>query len=60
MQIMDQGGGIGIFTFRIGKRFPHARRVGGELRDEYLRIAREKTRSSNWRRWKAMATDLSP
>ncbi len=44
MQIMDQGCGTGILTLRIAKRFPHARVVGVELRDEYLRIARKKAR----------------
>ncbi len=46
-RIMDQACGTGILTFEIAQRFPESRVVGVELRDEYLRIAREKARALN-------------
>ncbi|HSR10319.1 MAG TPA: class I SAM-dependent methyltransferase [Thermodesulfobacteriota bacterium] len=42
--IVDQGCGTGILTLRIARRFPRARVIGVELRDEYLSRAREKAR----------------
>lgn len=42
LQIIDQACGTGILTFKIAERFPGARVVGVELRDEYLSIARQK------------------
>ncbi len=42
LQIIDQACGTGILTFKIAERFPGARIVGVELRDEYLSIARQK------------------
>jgi len=35
----------GILTFGIARRYPRCRVVGVELRDEYLRIARQKARA---------------
>jgi demethylmenaquinone methyltransferase/2-methoxy-6-polyprenyl-1,4-benzoquinol methylase len=43
--IMDQGCGTGILTFQIARKFPRSRIVGVELREEYLKIAREKARA---------------
>jgi demethylmenaquinone methyltransferase/2-methoxy-6-polyprenyl-1,4-benzoquinol methylase len=40
--VLDLACGTGISTFSIAHRFPHRRIVGVELRDEYLRIARDK------------------
>jgi len=40
--IVDQACGTGILTFKIARRFPLARVVGVELRDEYLAIARKR------------------
>ncbi|MBA3967075.1 MAG: class I SAM-dependent methyltransferase [Nitrospirales bacterium] len=41
-RILDLACGTGISTRTIAKRFPDARVVGVELRDEYLGIARQK------------------
>ena len=38
-RILDLASGTGILTFAIAERFPRARIVGVELREEYLRIA---------------------
>lgn len=43
-RILDLACGTGISTLAIARRFPRARIVGVELRDEYLAIAREKVR----------------
>lgn len=40
--VLDLACGTGISTLSIARRFPSRRVVGVELRDEYLRIAREK------------------
>lgn len=40
--VLDLACGTGISTLSIAYRFPHRRVVGVELRDEYLRIARDK------------------
>jgi len=40
--VLDLACGTGISTLSIARRFPHRRVIGVELRDEYLRIAREK------------------
>jgi demethylmenaquinone methyltransferase/2-methoxy-6-polyprenyl-1,4-benzoquinol methylase len=40
--ILDQACGTGILTFKIARKFPACRIVGVELREEYIRIAREK------------------
>lgn len=45
-RILDLACGTGILTFAIARRFPGARVVGVELRDEYLAIARDKGRRS--------------
>jgi demethylmenaquinone methyltransferase/2-methoxy-6-polyprenyl-1,4-benzoquinol methylase len=45
VRIMDQACGTGILTLQIVHRFPDARVVGVELRDEYLKIAIEKARA---------------
>jgi demethylmenaquinone methyltransferase/2-methoxy-6-polyprenyl-1,4-benzoquinol methylase len=45
VRIMDQACGTGILTFQIAHKFPRARVIGVELRDEYLSIAREKVRT---------------
>ncbi len=44
VRILDQGCGTGILTFRMARRYPGARVTGVELREEYLRFAREKAR----------------
>lgn len=44
-RIIDQGCGTGILTFQIAQKFPNSRVIGVELRDEYLKIAREKARA---------------
>jgi demethylmenaquinone methyltransferase/2-methoxy-6-polyprenyl-1,4-benzoquinol methylase len=44
-RILDQGCGTGILTFQIARKFPRSRVVGIELREEYLRIARQKARA---------------
>lgn len=43
-RIIDQACGTGILTVLIAQRFPHCHVTGVELRDEYLSLAREKTR----------------
>lgn len=43
-RILDLACGTGISTIVIARRFPKARVVGVELRDEYLAFAREKVR----------------
>lgn len=43
-RVLDLACGTGISTFAIARRYPDCRVVGVELRDEYLRIAREKAR----------------
>jgi demethylmenaquinone methyltransferase/2-methoxy-6-polyprenyl-1,4-benzoquinol methylase len=40
--VLDLACGTGISTLSIARRFPSRRVIGVELRDEYLRIAREK------------------
>ncbi len=40
--VLDLACGTGISTLSIARRFPHRKVIGVELRDEYLRIAREK------------------
>jgi demethylmenaquinone methyltransferase/2-methoxy-6-polyprenyl-1,4-benzoquinol methylase len=40
--VLDLACGTGISTLSIARRFPHRRVIGVELRDEYLRVAREK------------------
>jgi demethylmenaquinone methyltransferase/2-methoxy-6-polyprenyl-1,4-benzoquinol methylase len=47
--ILDQACGTGILTMRIARRFPHCHVTGVELRDEYLDVARRKTRTSGIR-----------
>ncbi|HZH07699.1 MAG TPA: class I SAM-dependent methyltransferase [Lautropia sp.] len=42
--VLDLACGTGISTLSIARRFPHRPVVGVELRDEYLRFAREKVR----------------
>jgi demethylmenaquinone methyltransferase / 2-methoxy-6-polyprenyl-1,4-benzoquinol methylase len=44
-RILDQACGTGILTFKIARKFPRCHVVGVELRDEYLRIAREKAQA---------------
>ncbi len=41
-RVLDLACGTGILTFAIARRYPACQVVGVELRDEYLRIAREK------------------
>jgi demethylmenaquinone methyltransferase/2-methoxy-6-polyprenyl-1,4-benzoquinol methylase len=41
-RILDQACGTGILTLKIARRFPHARIIGVDLTDEYLRVARKK------------------
>jgi demethylmenaquinone methyltransferase/2-methoxy-6-polyprenyl-1,4-benzoquinol methylase len=43
-RIMDQACGTGILTLKIAGAFPNCHVIGVELRDEYLRQAREKAR----------------
>jgi demethylmenaquinone methyltransferase/2-methoxy-6-polyprenyl-1,4-benzoquinol methylase len=43
-RVADLACGTGISTLAIARRLPHCQVVGVELRDEYLRIAREKVR----------------
>src|SRR5262249_45354816 len=43
-RILDLASGTGILTFAIAERFPNARIVGVELRDEYLQVARRRAR----------------
>lgn len=43
-RILDQACGTGVLTLQIARKFPGCRVTGVELRDEYLRIAREKVR----------------
>lgn len=45
-RILDQACGTGILTLQIARKFPDCQVTGVELRDEYLRIAREKARSA--------------
>ena len=45
LKIIDQACGTGILTFKIAERFPHCRVTGIELRDEYLRIAQQKSKA---------------
>lgn len=40
--VLDLACGTGISTISIARRFPHRPIIGVELREEYLRIAREK------------------
>ena len=40
--ILDLACGTGISTLSIARRFPHRRVIGVELRDEYLKFARQK------------------
>jgi demethylmenaquinone methyltransferase/2-methoxy-6-polyprenyl-1,4-benzoquinol methylase len=47
IHILDQACGTGILTFAISRRFPHARIVGVELREEYLALARAKAKNLN-------------
>lgn len=47
--IVDQACGTGILTLEIARTFPGCRVIGVELRDEYLKIAREKARVSGIR-----------
>jgi demethylmenaquinone methyltransferase/2-methoxy-6-polyprenyl-1,4-benzoquinol methylase len=44
--ILDQACGTGILTLDIARRFPHARIIGVDVTEEYLRIAREKVRTT--------------
>lgn len=44
-RILDLACGTGLSTLAIARRFPRARIVGVELREEYLALAREKLRS---------------
>lgn len=41
-RILDLACGTGLSTLAVARRFPHARIVGVELREEYLALAREK------------------
>ena len=43
-RILDLACGTGLSTMAIARRFPDSHIVGVELRDEYLRLAREKVR----------------
>lgn len=43
-RILDLACGTGILTLALARRYPGSRVVGVELRDEYLRHAREKVR----------------
>jgi len=44
-RILDLASGTGILTFVLARRFPNARIVGVELRDEYLQISRRRARA---------------
>jgi demethylmenaquinone methyltransferase/2-methoxy-6-polyprenyl-1,4-benzoquinol methylase len=44
-RILDLASGTGILTFALARRFPNARIVGVELRDEYLQVARRRARA---------------
>jgi demethylmenaquinone methyltransferase/2-methoxy-6-polyprenyl-1,4-benzoquinol methylase len=44
-RILDLACGTGLSTLAIARRFPSARIVGVELREEYLALAREKVRA---------------
>ncbi|TAK85502.1 MAG: methyltransferase domain-containing protein [Betaproteobacteria bacterium] len=44
-RILDLACGTGLSTMAIARRFPGARIVGVELREEYLALAREKARA---------------
>ncbi len=44
-RILDQASGTGILTFAIARRFPRARVIGVELREEYLDLAESRRRS---------------
>lgn len=44
-RILDLACGTGISTLALARRFPRARIVGVELREEYLALAREKVRA---------------
>lgn len=43
-QILDQACGTGILTFKLARRFPQCRVIGVDLQDEYIGIARKKTK----------------
>lgn len=45
VRIIDQACGTGILTLKIARKFPRCRVIGVELREEYLNIAKEKTRA---------------
>ena len=47
IRIIDQACGTGILTFKIAHKFPLCRVIGVELREEYLRIAKEKATALN-------------
>jgi demethylmenaquinone methyltransferase/2-methoxy-6-polyprenyl-1,4-benzoquinol methylase len=62
-RILDQACGTGILTLQIARAYPDCQVVGVELRDEYLRIAREKARSAgigNVRFILGRAEDVTP
>jgi len=44
-RILDLASGTGILTFELARRFPNARIVGVELRDEYLQVSRRRGRA---------------
>ncbi len=44
-RILDQASGTGILTFAIARRFPRARVIGVELREEYGEVAERRRRS---------------
>jgi demethylmenaquinone methyltransferase/2-methoxy-6-polyprenyl-1,4-benzoquinol methylase len=47
LRIIDQACGTGILTFKIAHKFPLCRVIGVELREEYLKIAKEKATDLN-------------
>jgi demethylmenaquinone methyltransferase/2-methoxy-6-polyprenyl-1,4-benzoquinol methylase len=47
IRIIDQACGTGILTFKIAHKFPLCRVIGVELREEYLKIAKEKATDLN-------------
>lgn len=47
-RILDLACGTGISTFALAARYPHARIVGVELREEYLSLARQKIPPSGY------------